>query len=147
MTTNILYRGDGIEATYDQDKRVLFAGFSKCPSSAEIDKMWVVVSTFLENQNVKNVLHLAHVDSDALEPPELATLVHLATKVCTNSKNLAQKCDVIIIQPKFIDGKVLLAQQMFKGLVTNDIDIQILDSGEKVNKCIEKCTGRSAKKK
>ena len=48
-TAGTVYEKEGIRATFDEDKGVVWLGLSSCPDNSEIDKMWTILSTFITN--------------------------------------------------------------------------------------------------
>ena len=58
------------------------------------------------------------------------------TKIVTESSDVVKRCKRIIIQPKFIDDKVMFAQQIFVGLIQTKVPLEIIDDEKKVQETI-----------
>lgn len=141
----VVYQKEGILSTFDDNNGVLWVGLSSCPDNDEIDKMWTILSTFVVNYPKRCILHLAHVDSPELEPPQLSTMVHIVSKIVTEFSDVSKKCKRIIIQPKYIDDKVMFAQQMFVSLIKTKVPLEIIDNPKEVKRLIKDLT--TSKKK
>jgi hypothetical protein len=136
----VVYQKEGILATFDDNNGVLWVGLSSCPDNDEIDKMWTILSTFVVNCPKKCILHLAHVDSPELEPPQLSTLVHIVSKIINEFSDVDKKCKRIIIQPKYIDDKVMFAQQLFVNLIKRKVPLEIIDNPKELRRLIKDLT-------
>ena len=106
-----------MKVSFDDETAVMWLGVSICPSNEKIDHMWTIVSTFLIHHPEKCILHIAHVDSDSLDPPDINTMLHITGRVLTDFSNVRQKCKLLIVQPRFRDEKVDLASAIFKGII------------------------------
>ena len=107
-----------------------------CPSNEEIDKMWTVLSTFIQNSPKRCILHMAHVETEDLDPPTASTMMHIATKLMqSEGKQICKKCKLILIQPKYIDNKVRFAKDLFR-LYFSDMPLKVSDREEKIQNII-----------
>ena len=140
-----VYQGTGIEAKFDEKRNHMWVGLSTCPTNEEIDKMWMVLSTFVNNYPRRCILHLVHVDTPELEPPQLPTLIHVVSKIMNDFTDMRKKCKQIIVQPKYIDDKVLFAQQIFVGLIKSKLPLEISDKQETVDRLIDKLNEKEKK--
>ena len=132
----VVYQKEGILATFDDKKGVLYVGLASCPSNDELDKMWIIISTFVIHYPDSVIIHLAHIESSEFEPPDINVLLHLVTKIVTDFSDVGKKCKKVIIQPKKIDEKVIFAQQIFRGLMGSKLDLIIEDQPKVVNELI-----------
>lgn len=138
----IVYQKKEICATFDDSNGVLWVGLSSCPTNDEIDKMWTILSTFIRNTPNRCILHIAHVDTPELEPPQLPTLLHIASKIMTEFTDITKKCKRVIIQPKYVDDKVMIAEQLFGGLFSLKVPLEILDKPKDVESLIAQLTSK-----
>lgn len=146
MSPCVVYEKEGISCTFDESQGVLALGLQSCPGNDEIDKMWTIVSSFLSNYPDQCILHIAHVESPELEPPQLPTLLHIVSKIVTDFSQVSEKCAKVIVQPKYIDQKVLFAQQVFMGLLTSRVSLEIIDDPLEVAQVIKRVVRRNKKK-
>ena len=102
--------------------------------------MWTIVLTFIINHPLSCIIHIVHIDSDELEPPTLATMIHIVSKIVNDFTNIETKCKRILIQPKKVDDKVRIAQNLFLKLMNGRIPIQIIADPETVERKIIKWT-------
>ena len=138
-----VFRRAGTTATFDENRGLLWVGLSECPGNDDIDHMWTIVSTFVKNYPSKCIVHLAHVDSESLEPPHLGTMMHIACKIATEFSDIADRCHRVIVQPKWVDDKVLLAHQLFANATTQKLKLSIQTDPEKVKSMIDKYCSRN----
>ena len=59
--------------------------------------------------------------------------------------DVSKKCKRIIIQPKYIDDKVMFAQQVFVSLIKTKVPLEIIDNPKEVKRLIKDLT--TSKKK
>ena len=131
-----LYTSPGINCYFDRE--VMRIALSRCPEKDTIDHMWTILSTFLVNHPKQCMLHLQHVETeDKFDPPSLAVLIHIVSKILSD-KTLSERCKKIVIQPQFVDEKVLSAQTIFLGLLQQKLNVKIEDRDEEVSRTIEK---------
>jgi hypothetical protein len=133
-----VYASEGTTVTFDENTGVLWVGLSACPCNEAIDKMWTVLSTFVKLYPKRCILHLSHVETPTLEPPALATMVHIVSKVVNEFGDIGNKCRRIIVQPKYVDDKVLFAQSIFVNLINNKVPMRIISSPDEVESYIQK---------
>lgn len=134
----VVFQRDGTVAKFDETRGVLWVGFSKCPHNDEIDCMWTIVSTFVNNYHRNCIIHLAHIDTPELEPPQLQTMIHIVSKIVTESDKMAEKCKKIFVQPKYVDEKVIFAQKMFLSLLSQKVSIEINGDSADIDRKIAK---------
>lgn len=144
-SVNVLYEAQGIKSTFDETRALVHIALSICPTNEDIDKMWTVISTFIANYDSPCVLHMQHVETPNMEPPGLPTMIHIVSKVVSDFPKVRSKCRQIIVQPKYIDDKVMLAQQVFRGLITAHVPLEITADSTKVKELI--CGGKTKTKK
>lgn len=138
----VVYQRPDAIAKFDEDTGVLWVGMRTCPDNDQVDHMWTVLTTFVKNYPTRCVIHLAHVETPELPPPQLPAMIHIVTKIVTEFDDLAKKCKRLIIQPKVVDDKVMFAQQMFVGLINTKIPLEIMDDPKDVQALIRQLTKR-----
>ena len=137
MDGKVVYEQDSIIAKFDDKKVVLWIGLRSCPTNGAIDKMWNVVSDLVKNHSKRSIIHLAHVETESMEPPGISTLIHVVSKIVQDFGNIKKKCKRIIIQPKIIDRKVEDTVNMFLGLMGDKVKLDITADGTQVQKLID----------
>ena len=131
----IIYDKYGSTARYCKDS-ILRIDMTRCPTNEEIDHMWIIVSTFIQHNPRKCVLHIRHIDTPTMDPPTLPVMLHLVTKLVNDFDK--EKCIKVVIQPRVVDDRVLLAQQIFVNLLQSKVSLKICADDDKVQELIEK---------
>ena len=93
--------------------QVLRIELTSCPTETDIDHMWTIVVMFLKCTDAPCVMHMLHVETDDMEPPNANTMFHIAKKLLLELPEFREKIRRVIIQPKIIDDKVKLARAAF----------------------------------
>lgn len=116
MTFAQLFAKHGTRVLVNENDKVVHMEMTRCPNAQEIDDIWTVVATFITNWEHKRCnLHLQHVDTPDMEPPDLATMMHVLTKIL-DAPNMRKKLKRVIVQPRVVDDKVRLATTLFRGI-------------------------------
>ena len=142
-----IYNNHGTIITFDEETDVIRIGLKCCPSNEEIDRMWTVLSTFINNHVYKCILHLVHVETQQLEPPGLQTMMHIVSTILSEHKELASQCRRIFIQPKYIDDKVRFAQQLFLKLMPSTLKITIASDQSVIDDAMQQIANRGRRRK
>ena len=121
MTELCDYRGT--KATFDEDGSVLWIGVTECPTNADIDHMWTLVSTFVRNYPEELIIHIQHVHTDTLESLPVSTMMHILSLM--TKEELKVQC--IIFQARQIDDKVNMATNLFSSL-NPSLKLKVCDS-------------------
>jgi hypothetical protein len=137
MDGKVVYDQDSIVAKFDDKKVVLWIGLRSCPSNNAIDSMWDVVSKLLINHSKRSIIHLAHVETDNMEPPGISTLIHVVSKIVHDFDDIKKKCKRVIVQPKIIDRKVEDAVNMFFSIMGDKVKLDITADATQVQKLID----------
>jgi|APCry1669189241_1035207.scaffolds.fasta_scaffold41974_2 hypothetical protein len=120
-----------MHVTFDESTDVLWIGVRHCPTSVDIDNMWLTVSTFVRNYPNELTIHIEHIVTTDLNALPYKTMLHILTVLAGHKLRI--KC--ILFQPKKIDDKVNMATNIFRAL-TPDLELNVCEGKASAQKVI-----------
>ena len=105
-----------VEPTSAPRLHLLRVDLTCVPTGDALDALVVDLSTFAQDHDERYVLHIRHVDSDTLQPPNLAELLALVGRLLDLKHLVDTKFRGTLVQGRHVDDVVRTAKNLFLGL-------------------------------
>ena len=118
--------------------QILRMDVREVPVRDDLEAIVLMVSTFVQHHEGRLVIHMRHVETDNLNPPDMQGMLSIVGKLMELRETFDTKLKGAIVQGTCIDDVVLLAKNLFLGLykpkkpfdiVASDAEVQTFMNG------------------
>jgi hypothetical protein len=118
--------------------QILRMDVSEMPVGDDLDAIILMISTFIQHHEGRLVIHVRHVDTDKLNPPDMQGMLSIVGKLMEMKDVVDTKLKGTIVQGTCIDDIVIMAKNLYLSLykpkkpfdiVASDTDVQLFLNG------------------
>lgn len=122
----------GIAPTSEVRIQILRMDISEVPTGDDMDAIMLMISTFIQHHEGRLVVHLRHVETPELKPPNIQDMLSIVGKLMELKDILETKLKGIIVQGKCIDDLVTVTKNIFLSLYKPKKPFDIVSSEKEV---------------
>ena len=104
------------------------------PVDKELDEISTIIATFLQNYSECIMVHVRHVETLELTPPDLSALLMITGTLLQLRSVIETKVCGILIQGTRIDERVLVAKELFLNLYKPSMPLDIVSCDDEVRR-------------
>ena len=127
--------------------KLLRMDISEVPVGDDLDAVMLMVSTFITHHEGRLVVHARHVNSDALPPPNLQSMMSIVGKLMEMRSLVDTKLKGTLVQGKCVDDLVLVTKTLFLSLYKPKQPFDIVTSECEVVRFLDGILAHEAEKR